>query len=252
MQTVKSGDMKQTIWPLPFYIAHRGASMLAPENTIAALKKAKAEGAEAVEFDVQLTRDHAVIVFHDDTLLRTTNGHGRVSKATLEKLALLDAGSWFSDQYKNERIPTLQAWLETASQLQLALNLEIKCTTKKEAMILADLIIDHLKKYWPLHSNAMLISSSNYFALMQLNERSTFSLGLITETILSEKDMRMLYRSRIASVHQPHDMLTSEYVDTLHSNELRVLAYTVNELSRADELKRMGVDGIFSDNLFHA
>ena len=83
-------------------IAHRGASSKAPENTMAALKKAVELGSTIIEIDVQLTSDAEVILMHDHTLDRTTNGFGAVEKQSLKKIQDLDAGSWFSSQFKNE------------------------------------------------------------------------------------------------------------------------------------------------------
>ena len=236
-------------WPLSFAIAHRGASLRAPENTLSALKKAKELGARSVEFDVALTRDHQPVIFHDEILSRTTNGRGRLSEKTLSQIQSLDAGSWFSSDYRNERVPTLAEWLQTAARLKLALNLEIKCATKKEAIILADTTIDHLQKYWPAHSAALLISSSNGFALSQISERAkSIPLGLIIEEPLTEKKMTEIAKAGWVSIHQPHDLFHPDYIDRLHAHNLRALAYTVNESDRLQALKAMGIDGVFTDN----
>lgn len=240
--------MKKT-WSLSFAIAHRGASQLAPENTISALKTAKKNGAKWVECDIQLTKDNVPVIFHDATLARTTSGHGFLSATHFSQLQTLDAGSWFSPEFKNERVPTLQEWLQTAAQLKLSLNLEIKSNTKKESIVLTESVITHLKNYWPTHSTTVFISSSNLFALMQMAQRAkSLPLGLISENVLTEKEIGKLMRANIISVHQPYKILNQHYIDRLHSHDLRVLAYTVNDLEIAHQLKSMGVDGIFTDN----
>ncbi|MDQ2994305.1 MAG: glycerophosphoryl diester phosphodiesterase, partial [Pseudomonadota bacterium] len=87
-------------------IAHRGASFYAPENTLASMRRAHAMGAQWVEFDVMLTSDGELIVFHDDTLERTTDGGKRnVADTPLAKIRELDAGSWFAPQFKGEPVP---------------------------------------------------------------------------------------------------------------------------------------------------
>lgn len=96
----------------PMIVAHRGSSGLAPENTIAALRKGVGAGADMVEIDVQRTRDDQVIVFHDHVLGRTTNGVGRVDARTLEEIQLLDAGSWMGGEYAGERVPLLREALD--------------------------------------------------------------------------------------------------------------------------------------------
>lgn len=237
-------------WPLPFVIAHRGASQLAPENTLSALTLAKTHSATWVECDVQLTQDGHPIIFHDTKLNRTTNLRGNVSDITLAKLKLADAGSWFSDAFQHERVPTLQEWLRTAADLKLGLNLEIKSNTKKESILLADCIVDHLQKYWPAHSNKIFMSSANQFALMQVHERAkSIPLGWIHDKPISEKNAAQLIQSNIVSIHQPFAILNADYVAMLHEVGLCVLAFTVNDMLIASELKKIGVDGIFTDNI---
>ena len=92
---------------IPALVSHRGASALAPENTLAAIDAALRHGADFVEFDVQLTRDGVPVLMHDPTVDRTTNGLGRVSQLTAAQLAELDAGSWFSPEFAGERVPTV-------------------------------------------------------------------------------------------------------------------------------------------------
>jgi glycerophosphoryl diester phosphodiesterase len=97
--------------PLVEIIAHRGASAAAPENTLAALDLAWAEGADAVECDVHLTADGQLAVIHDPNTLRTTGSTRLVATATLEELQTLDAGAWKHAKYAGERIPALDQWL---------------------------------------------------------------------------------------------------------------------------------------------
>ena len=92
--------------------AHRGASTTHPENTVAALKEAIRLGVHMIEFDVALTKDKKLVLMHDSTLDRTTNGSGAVSDFTLAQLKELDAGSFKGEQFKDIRIPTLQEALD--------------------------------------------------------------------------------------------------------------------------------------------
>ena len=98
----------------PLVIAHRGFSGVAPENTLAAFRKAIDVGADMFELDVLLSQDEHVVVIHDDTLERTTNGTGKVIDHTLAELQALDAGSWFSPEFAGEPIPTLEDALRLA------------------------------------------------------------------------------------------------------------------------------------------
>lgn len=110
----------------PLVIAHRGASADAPENTLAAFRLALSQGAEAIELDVQLTRDQQVVVMHDNNLKRTTGIKAKVSSLTLEEIKKLDAGSWFGDQkFKNERVPTLAEVIDQFAG-RVLINIEFK------------------------------------------------------------------------------------------------------------------------------
>jgi glycerophosphoryl diester phosphodiesterase len=110
----------------PPLIAHRGASAYAPENTLAAFIKAQQLGVRWVEFDVMLTRCGEVVVIHDETLERTTDGVGEVSHYPYSYLQTLDAGSWFGAQFKGEKIPTLKEVLVFLAQHSMCVNVEVK------------------------------------------------------------------------------------------------------------------------------
>lgn len=119
----------------PLIIAHRGASELAPENSLAAFRRAVADGAEGIEFDVRLTKDGETVVFHDATLARLTHRKNLVSSLTLEELQTIDVGSWFnlrlpnrsSEDFSAERIPTLRAVLDFLRDFKGLIYIELKC-----------------------------------------------------------------------------------------------------------------------------
>ena len=120
----------------PLIIAHRGASALAPENTFAAFRRAVADGAEGLEFDVQLTRDGQVVVFHDETLDRTALRSGNIRELSAAELASIDIGSWFNTAvpdhadplFSRETIPTLAAVLEFLKDFTGRIYIELKCS----------------------------------------------------------------------------------------------------------------------------
>ncbi|MEP7199675.1 MAG: glycerophosphodiester phosphodiesterase family protein, partial [Chloroflexota bacterium] len=109
----------------PLNLGHRGALSLAPENTLAAFAVAREVGADGVEFDVQLSADGQLVIIHDDTVDRTSDGHGLVNALTLAELKRLDVGRWFGAQFAGERIPTLQDVFDLLGR-QMLLNIEIK------------------------------------------------------------------------------------------------------------------------------
>ena len=117
---------KSSPYPLPMVIGHRGAKEIAPENTIAAMRAAKAVGTTCVEVDVMLTKDGVPVIHHDNTVDRCTTGKGHLSHLTWAELQELDAGSHFCPDFENERIPTLTELVLECRLLGLDLNVEIK------------------------------------------------------------------------------------------------------------------------------
>lgn len=115
-----------------FVVAHRGSSGTAPENTMASMQRAVDAGAIMVEVDVQLTRDHCVIVMHDPTLGRTTNGSGIIRSRTFDELKTLDAGSWFNPMFMGEKIPLLTDALQFLKEHNTCVNIEIKPPQKDD------------------------------------------------------------------------------------------------------------------------
>src|SRR5487761_2714173 len=95
-------------WPYPHIIAHRGGGTLAPENTLAGMRKAKELGFAGVEFDVMLAGDATPILMHDESLARTTNGSGAVAETAYRDMQKLDAGSWFSRAHTGEPVPSFE------------------------------------------------------------------------------------------------------------------------------------------------
>src|SRR2546425_7902993 len=113
-------------WPYPRIIGHRGGGTLAPENTLAGIRKAATMGFGGVEFDVMLSADKVPLLIHDETLDRTTNGQGSVAATPYARLASLDAGAWFGPEYRGERVPTLEQAGKLCVELGLWANVEIK------------------------------------------------------------------------------------------------------------------------------
>jgi len=230
--------------------AHRGAPKLAPENTIVALEAAAAAGAKWVECDLQLTKDNQVVIFHDETVDRTTNGRGSLSEMTYDQVAKLDAGSWFDPKFAGVRVPTLVAWLQCSASLEIAQNLELKVDTDQQAEMLAFLLVQNLKTYWPDKMSAPLISSSSFYALQCVAKASknTLPLALISDEQISESKITELQQLGFFSVHHEYQCLNKKYVDLVHAHDLKVYAYTVNDEKEVTRLKdECGVDGVFVD-----
>lgn len=233
---------------LPKVIAHRGASLEAPENTLAALRRAYELGAQWVEFDVMLTSDNVPIIFHDSYLERTTNGRGKVSETPYKEIAKLDAGSWFSEKYQGEKIPTLAQWLECAAQLGLGINLEMKVRGKRSAKRLANEILINLNQYWSNKLPVPLISSFYKSCLESIYQLAPDTcLGFIISRWTANW-RRIIKNYHCVSLHVYHKRLTAKRIALIKNLDLKILTYTIDNPMRAQQLLEMGVDSVFTNN----
>jgi glycerophosphoryl diester phosphodiesterase len=220
-------------------IAHRGASGTFPENTLAAFRAAIEAGAQMCELDVQLTCDRAVVVMHDDTVDRTTDGHGAVADLTLEELKRLDAGARFKDgARRGERVPTLDEVFEAVAG-RCALNVELKEAgfERKVAAIM---------RKWRATGDSM-VSSFDWHALEAMRTVDPE----IRAGVLAEKDPKKLIgaavRMRAYSVNPRFDMVTREFCERAHQDGLMVLTWTVDAPELMRYLIDAGVDGIMTN-----
>lgn len=231
----------------PVIFAHRGASSHAPENTLAAFLLAVDHGAKAIELDVQLTKDQQVVVFHDGSIQRTTNGTGKIKDLTLSELNNYNAGVTFCPAYQNEKIPTLSEVL-TVLPPDILINIELKnintpfdrLPAKTAGLIRGSNAQDRV-----------LISSFNAIALAKFNE------------ILPEVPIgRLLHRqlvtniysifpgllSRSQSVHLSFKSLSPQIISRFKSAGKKVFAYTLNHTQDILAAVTMGIDGFFTDD----
>ena len=220
-------------------IAHRGASGTFPENTVCAFRAAIDAGAEMCELDVQLSRDGAIVVIHDETVERTTDGKGEVAELTLEELKRLDAGAKFKGgAVKGERIPTLDEVFSVTSG-KCGLNIELKAGGLEHQVAqimqarnaLADSIVssfdwEYLKNIQQLHFN--------------------IRVGLLAE----EKPVDLMMNAvamRAHSINPRWDMVTSDLCKAAHERGLKVYTWTVDADARMRALIACGVDGIMTN-----
>lgn len=230
----------------PPVIAHRGASAYAPENTIAAFKKAHILGIRWVEFDVMLGSCGTPIIFHDERLERVTNGSGYVSEHPYAALRTLDAGSWFDDAFQHEPIPTLADVLHYLHANDMCANIEIK-PIPSQVVASVQRIIAEVTNYYALDDQRILFSSFSLDALKALRQLAPqCHMGLLIhdwfegwETLCQTLDC--------VSVHVYEEILNPATIAKIKQMQKLLLSYTVNDLARARQLYRLGVDAVFSD-----
>ena len=215
-------------------IAHRGASGYAPENTAAAFAKAIAMGADAIETDVRLSADGELVLIHDATVTRTTDGRGPVADHTLAELRALDAGRWFSDAFAGERVPTLAELIEDVAP-RIPVGLEIKdraATGPTIAAIRAAGIEDRVEVtsfLWPAVVEAKRLAAR-------------LPIGFLTPEF-DEDIIRRCARRGLAQVCPHVDTLTEELASAAHAADLMVRAYGISRREQVDRLFAAGADG---------
>ena len=146
-------------------IGHRGASSLAPENTIASFRTAIAEGADGFELDVQLTKDGVPVVIHDETLNRTTSGQGFVKDQSFRALRQLDGGRWFSKAFAGEPIPSLEEVLRTFRDQPITINVELKNDIIPYPGL--EIAVSELLQFYQC-TQQIIVSSSNHESLFRM------------------------------------------------------------------------------------
>lgn len=221
-------------------MAHRGASTEAPENTMAAFQKAIDDMADYIELDVQLTNNGEVIVMHDSNAYRTTGVDANIVNMTYKEVKTLDAGSWFSDEYMGENVPSLKEVLEL-TQGKIKLNIELKPADNGTA--LAKNTVRLIEKYNMV--NDCVITSFSESALKAVK---TYNQEIKVGYILSAAygDFYDMKNVDFFSVNAA--FLSKRTIDAIHNSGKRVYAWTVNNKESIKNLTNKGVDGIITDN----
>jgi len=231
----------------PTVFAHRGSSAYAPENTLAAFEMAVEQGADAIELDVKLSGDGQIIVIHDDTVDRTTDGTGRVGAMTLSELKDLDAGSYFNTKFKTEKIPTLEDVFETFGK-RIFINIEIKnYTTPLDD--LPERVISLINKF-DLEDNVIL-TSFNFIALIRTRDHDqNIPVGLLTPAGVASLAVtsKLVRFGPSVALHPSFVDVKPKLIQSLHRARSRIHAYTLKEADDMRQLFRLGVDGIITSN----
>ncbi len=225
---------------------------LAPENTLASFRRAAADGADWIEFDVRLSNDKVPVVFHDNDLDRTSNGQGPVSGWSAGRLKSFDAGRWFGAEFAGETIPTLRETIGLCRDLGLGMNIEIKPALGQESATAnaALAVLDEMSRPDdPEFAGAVVFSSFKSRSLEVLRDKGPrWPRGLLISHWRDDwRDEAQ--RLGCISLHPHHDLLVDQQtVREIKAEGLLILPYTVNDPKRAATLFGWGVDAIITDN----
>lgn len=233
-------------------IAHRGVPKLAPENTLSAFRKAVELGAHSIELDVHQTRDSMLVVIHDGTVDRTTNGKGRIADLTAAELRELDAGSWFGHEFTGEKIPFLEeVFSDTPDSITLLIEVKhgsetypgieervVRLIREKKAterVILKSFDNDVLGKLQEIAPEIPRLK----IIVMQIP-----FLNIIIERGLNVGDI-LDYDVQYLQVHWVG--ISKDFVEKAHRKGYKVFAWDVHDEQRMREMIAKGVDGIETD-----
>lgn len=224
--------------------AHRGASGYYPENTMLSFRKAIELGATGIETDVQMTSDGILVLIHDEYVDRTTNGSGLVKDFTYSNLNKLDAGSWFNNNYNNERIPTAEQLIILAKSNNILLNLELK---NSEVMYpgIEEKLIEMLYKY--NYADKVILSSFNHYSIVHCKEiTKEIKTGLLYMASLYQPEVYCKHTGADA-LHPYFRSIKKEIIDNAKKQGLLINHYTVNEEVHMEILIAVGVDGLITN-----
>ncbi len=233
--------------PRPVIFAHRGASAHAPENTLASFELALAQKADAIELDAKLTADGEVVVFHDITLDRTTNGTGRLDQKTAAELRSLDAGSFFAEKYRGEKIPLLSEVFETVDG-KCFINIELtNYSTPQDRLV---------EKVCGLVKKHALQEQVIFSSFLQSNlKKAERLLPQVPRGLLALDGWKGAWArsfgfdfGNYAALHPYVTDVNAAQIHRVHKLKRRIHVWTVNAEKDMAQLKSWDVDGIFTDD----
>lgn len=234
--------------PVMMVVAHRGSSGAAPENTLAAFHRAAEAGADMIELDIRLTADDELVVFHDRTLRRTTNGRGPVRGFTLAELRRLDAGSWFSHRYAGEPIPTLATVLDRLPE-SVGLNIEVKTDGDRHSRSTLAANLARLLRRVAGKRRILVSSFDHAFLKHYRSVDPTTPIGVLAMPVRDAGILPSHFaRTLGARVYVcSRSSLRKRFVHDAHRHALSVFVYGVNSARHLLRPRRYGVDGIISN-----
>ena len=223
-------------------VAHRGFSGRFPENTLKAFLEAVTLGVNAIEFDVQLTRDGGLVLVHDGTVDRTTNGSGRVDRLSLSEIKELDAGGWLDSRFKGEKIPTLAEALE-AIDAPVRLNIHLK-PAEQNRRDMVSLAVGELERRGDIR-RGFITADQETIELVKILQPQLDICNLTTEPRDTYITRSLALGCRIL---QPRNAwVDHEFVRQAHDAGMEVDPFYANDPQEMRRLIDCGVDGILTD-----
>ena len=229
-------------------VAHRGASGYAPENTLAAFDLAVRMKADYIEIDVQRTKDGKLVIIHDNTVDRTTDGTGKVGSLTFDEIRALDAGSWKSEEFAGERVPTFDEVLKRYKG-KIGILIELKSPElypgieEETAELLKDYHLDKPR------NGKVIVQSFNFDSMKKADQLlPRMPIGVLINQSADTTDEAIEQFSAYAEYYNPsYGLVTEELVAKAHEEGMKVQSWTARSRETVQFLLQMKVDGIITD-----
>lgn len=226
---------------------HRGASAIAPENTLAAFRAAADMGAQWVELDVALSADGVLLVIHDDTVDRTSSGTGSLGDLSAAEATRLDAGSWFDPRFASEHIPTLSETLDLLGALGVGANIEIKQHEHHRSL---DQLVETVRNVIAERrgSGPVMISSFDIDALRAMHKLAPdLELAMLWEVVPADW-VDQLASIPAAAIHLDFKALSIGFLEETSRRGIKVRAWTCNDPHQLLSFWDAGLTGVITDD----
>lgn len=218
-----------------FRIGHRGACGHAPENTLSSFRKALEIGVDGVEFDVHATKDGKLVILHDDKVDRTTGGKGFIWDLDLGQVRKLDAGAWFREKFRGERVPLFSEALETLRGTNIFIEL------KQEGIV--EKVHEELKAR-KMRDNIYVISFNRFLIEHSIKINRKIKTGLITER---PEDLRFALELKTEIFCLNHATADKAIADEVHGHKMKLSVWTMNDPGEIRQMQEIGADMLTSD-----
>lgn len=233
----------------PLVVGHRGFRTQYPENTMVAFDAAVKAGAKMIELDVHFTKDHELVVIHDDKVNRTTNAKGVVGDYTLAEIKKMDAGSWFHARFADERIPTLKEVLRAMAQ-RVMINIEIKSAFYADRHVEGEIetaVMDLIRGEDA--GSSVLVSSFDAKMIKNISQfEDSPPIAFISRTAEGMKTVDFCRELKVFSFHPNYRCLDKTLVAQCHAAGIFVFPYNVNTEREYQHSLQMDVDGVIVDD----
>lgn len=225
--------------------AHRGASAYAPENTMSSFRKAIEIGGNGIELDLQKTKDNKIVIFHDNTIDKKSNGIGKISDYTYNELLKFDFGSWFDKKFENERIVLFEDFMKEMQGKDLILAIELKEEN------IENQTLQIIKQYYD--SNKIFITSFSYNALLNIRKLdNNIKIGWLIREDINEDNIEKLQKIQGNQICPPADLTSKEGIKLARENNLSIRLWKVSTLEIMEKAYNLDIDGMtvnFPDKL---